>query len=623
MSEKANNYFSRITVFCLCLNLSMTHFVINAQQPAVERNPLVENTNSAVPVKTDDEIAGERVKLYYFRNAATLATLLTAVTEQSGSLFKNLIVQNASEDEIILYGPKKERVAARRIIVTLDLPRPGINMDMWGVQISSRNPQRLAEVMFKVRSIIDETQQDIRKTFTLLQESTRRVIKDKKVTGANDNKAIDSDFKDFLECKLGYTQALDTSRPLSFTDILLLMIAPENPGEAIKQIAEDFAKSAAGFQTWKNDPQYKDYIKNLPAEAHPPLERFFKSRGLEYANGQWLDSNNQTSVKSLQSRAAIARFAYEYKRLVHEPDKFSPYYLQQAAETVNSRMQNSLDALRADLQDLFIIPTLFKIQKAVRDSKDVEYALVGKTSVATLSGISTEVSSSTVSTFEERPPLKLSELLTKATSLSGQISPFDPVQNTVGALPLSQVIGLIGAIGDENSVWRELNSGVSIGVTPNVLRNMTSAELKLDLKTSGPDNGTKDTSVPPLSRVAKHEVKTNVYVNALDFFDISSFNSESTLGGKRGYVPVVGPIWRGLFYDIPVFGRLFSWKRDPQTVHHESLLLTTSFIMPTVMGVALLYPNQDTDKSENTNCSKSDVDGFVNNLQTKILQLNQ
>jgi hypothetical protein len=92
--------------------------------------------------------------------------------------------------------------------------------------------------------------------------------------------------------------------------------------------------------------------------------------------------------------------------------------------------------------------------------------------------------------------------------------------------------------------------------------------------------------------VSQHDVKTSIYVDALDFFDLSAFASQSTLNGGRGYVPIVGPVWRGLFGEIPVVGSLFSWKRDPQTVFSESLVLTNSFITPTAMGVAILYPTE-------------------------------
>ena len=55
-----------------------------------------------------------------------------------------------------------KRDQARRIISMLDLPLPGVNMQMWGIQISSRKPDDMAEVMRRVRDEIDRTQQAVR-----------------------------------------------------------------------------------------------------------------------------------------------------------------------------------------------------------------------------------------------------------------------------------------------------------------------------------------------------------------------------------------------------------------------------------------------------------------------------
>jgi hypothetical protein len=256
------------------------------------------------------------------------------------------------------------------------------------------------------------------------------------------------------------------------------------------------------------------------------------------------------------------------------------------------------------MQDLFVEPTLENIRGIFRKFKDVEYAQVGKTSVASLSGTATAVTSRSVNAFDVTPPLRLTELLQKASTLSQSVGSFvpKPADNVVGAMPLSQVIGLIGAFGEERSVWRELNAGVSLTITPNVLRNMTSAELGVALQTGDPQAGTRQEGVKPLSRVSQHDVTTSIYVTALDFFDLSAFASQSTLGGQRGYVPIIGPVWQGLFGSIPVAGKLFSWQKAPQSVFSESVVLTNSFITPTAMGLAILYPtertNPDTGKVE-------------------------
>jgi hypothetical protein len=311
----------------------------------------------------------------------------------------------------------------------------------------------------------------------------------------------------------------------------------------------------------------------------------------------WVDGGD-VDQRAQHARIAVLEFALHYGQLIHAPQRFSPYRLQQSAEILNTRLQAATDALNLDMQDLFVEPTLDRIREIARHFKDVEYAQVGKTSIASLSGLTADVTSRSVNAFDVTPPLRLSELLQKAQTLTQSVNPFvpNPADNVVGAMPLAQVIGLIGALGEERSVWRELQSGISLTITPNVLRNMTSAELKVVLRTGDPQVQAPPQGVKPLSRVSQHDVTTSVYVEPLDFFDLSAFASQSTLDGGRGYVPIIGPVWRGVFGEIPIAGKLFSWTRSPQNVFAESLVLTTSFITPTSMGIAVLYPTELTDE---------------------------
>lgn len=303
-------------------------------------------------------------------------------------------------------------------------------------------------------------------------------------------------------------------------------------------------------------------------------------------------------------KAALLDFALHYGRLVHDPDKFDPYYLQQSSGTLNGRLQTAIDALNEDIRDLFVNPTLDKIRVIAAGFKDVQYAQVGRTTVSSLSGTPTIVSSKSVNTFESMKPLTLTDFLSGAKGIMDSTTPFVPnaaKTNMLGTIPFAEVLGLVGALGQDRSVWRELNSGVSFTITPSVLRNMSSAELNVVLETGDPvAPGTQQSGpgVRPLTRVSQHNVTTKVYVNALDFFDLSAFGSQATLSGERGYVPIIGPFWRGLFGDAPVIGELLSWKKPPKTVYSQSLVLTTSFITPTSMGVALLLPTDSPDKSD-------------------------
>ncbi len=576
---------SRITLVFVFTALLWPHGLLRAQDATSSPTPETACTGDA---STE---ASEKVKLYYMRKATDIKAILTAAATPSTSVLNGLSINNASDDEIILYGPCIKRRQASRIIATLDLPRPGIMMEMWGVQVTSKNPDKMGEAMALIRQEINRTQQAVRETYGRLEFLTRKYI--------NDN-SVNTEFRDVLQIKLGYTSALSDDHPFSLADILLRMTAAHDPGGATANIANDlndFLKKR--YRTYVDELNKRSgKVKNqkIAIETRAPFERFFRERGLARFEDTWAEDKEGVDLKKKARIAQIAvlNFGLEYGRLVHQPQSFDPYRLQHASEALNSRLQVATDALNLDMQDLFVEPTLDRIREIVRKFKDVEYAQVGKTTVASLSGVTAIVASKSVGAFDVTPPLTLSELLTKAKALTEGVTPFVPnaADNVVGAMPLTQVIGLIGALGEDRTVWRELSAGITLTITPNVLRNMTTAELKILLKTGDPQVGTPPDKVKPLSRVTQHDVDTSVYVNPLDFFDLSAFASQSTLDGGRGYVPVIGPVWRGLFGEIPIAGKVFSWKRGTQNVYSQSLVLTTSFITPTSMGIAVLYPTE-------------------------------
>ena len=174
------------------------------------------------------QVAGQKVKLYYMREATKINAILTVIAAKPGSALEGLIVANASEDELILYGNDQKRAFARRIIATLDLPRPGIVMEMWGIQISSRKPDEMAKVMARIRQEINNTQQDVRDAYRELGRSTRRNIGDEK---------LEEGFTSVLTEDLFYRSALSLDRQLSVADILLRLIADKTPAPDIANIA--------------------------------------------------------------------------------------------------------------------------------------------------------------------------------------------------------------------------------------------------------------------------------------------------------------------------------------------------------------------------------------------------
>ncbi|MEZ5422153.1 MAG: hypothetical protein R2682_03540 [Pyrinomonadaceae bacterium] len=412
--------------------------------PVTSPSPTDAPTNtckiSSTPNNRDD-LGTDIVKLYYLREAVNIKRVLQTL------LPTNLCISTVTDDQLILYGTARDRMSARRTVAALDLPRPGINLEMWGIQISSPDPDKMARVMIHVREIIKQTQTDVRETYLQLQKAVLQVIPDDK---------LDKTFKLLLTDDLGYEAALDANRTFSLTDLLLRMTAADDPAQAAADVAnmlDKFGKEVQKqqFKSWKDDPKeqkkHKQYLALLP-NNRIPFKRFFRLRGLTPKKNSGTECNTdedscwtsteEAKATAWRGRAALLDFALNYARFVHEPQKFSPYHLQRSAGVVNDRLQNTVDALNADMEDLFLVPALIKIQSVVADFKDVDYAQVGKTTVASLSGVKTTVTSKAVSAFDVTPPLSLSAWLTKAETISNSVATFDPAENVVGALPLTR-----------------------------------------------------------------------------------------------------------------------------------------------------------------------------------------
>ncbi len=82
--------------------------------------PIVPNTTTS-RAETTEEKGTQTIKLYYFRDAATLKTILNEVKTQEKW---DMTIQTSSDDEIILYGKSAERKSAYRVIAAMDLPVP-------------------------------------------------------------------------------------------------------------------------------------------------------------------------------------------------------------------------------------------------------------------------------------------------------------------------------------------------------------------------------------------------------------------------------------------------------------------------------------------------------------------
>lgn len=535
--------------------------------------------------------------------------------------------QSQGTDTILVIGPPDKVSMARRLLVTVDIPRAGVNLDLWGIQISSDSPRRLAEFLDCIRGDIDVAKARVRETFQRLAAFAESQIRPADFDPAFYELFTGQPLNDSLAepaGRLAYTNALSADRPLSLTDILLRLTAARNAGEKNRQLANSL------LHWLESDPDFGEEVIRRRKEGHPPFERFFRFRGLAWReprssgppsrlNGPdgkvrtnppsgWYDPElpslpdrpgtpgpddvppTQANRYASMSRIALLRFALDYQDYVERPTQFAGYYLQNAADALNGRLQLGATALSLDIRDLFLTTTIKRIRDKVRDFDGVSFSQVGQTTLATLSGSAASVTGTSVNAIDYTPPLKLGDVVERANKISSSAGGFFPAAAIPEGLPAAQLFGLVAALGEDRTLWRELNAGVSLEVTPNILRDQRSAELELKIDIGSPEAGTREKGVPPLSRVSQHTVKTKVYVDSLDLFDFSTFSEQVTVDGGRSRLPIIGHIWQGIFNDIPVIGDLFSWKNSPKKRYHQSLILANSMITPTIIGVAYLYP---------------------------------
>ena len=483
---------------------------------------------------------------------------------------------------------------------------PGIKLQLWGVQISSTDPERLAQTMVKVRQEIDLTQQLMRKTYKILQVRLAEKLQNKE--DFFEERDID------LVTKLGYENVLEADRSISLLDLVVV-------GNLVKDPLAFYKKTYKNFVALENtDDRYKKYFDAMRERNRPPFERFFRSRGLipfcispqkpseSCKNWDWKkrkEEDEDVSLLAQGRKKVMLVFAEQYAIFRKFPKDFKPEKLQQSADVVNTDLSEFSYYFQKDIEDFFVAPTLDNIRDIVKDEKNVKFAQVGRSTVSSLSGVETLINSKSVSTFQLPQSPNLQELLARAEALEQEVAKFIPTETLPGAsgsteiasagpLPISRLIGLAVALSEQTSKPIEAKAGTNLTFTPGILRNLNSAELNIKLEVTAPEfKGTAEEDTIQISRVGKQEVETTVYTQALDFFDLSTFTNQATLDGGRFRIPVIGNIWNAIFDSIPGFGDLFSFSQPNQTVLHESLLLTNSFITPTPLGLGLLYNPKD------------------------------
>ena len=617
----------------------------------------VEAVNNKKSCKeTEEAVSFETVPIFY-SNPSTITAQLNLLDNPAGSYCGQVMgVDSGSPNSIMIYGSRDGRDRIKRYIGNFDLPRERVHMDLWAIQISSANKAQLSDVMDQVKRQVDQTSEAMQLTFKEFSElSSMTVISPDQ----------EREFR-----TMGFGNLFQDDPRLSLIQMLLRNSMAEDPlknyDSASRKICSFFAgnSNAMRFRLYNNHEgrTLKTYNNQRIFNTDPkrayrrPFQGFMSLAlhqqfddtsltpkcgdgviGMSYEEALALkpddalrDPKKKHAVRVAlgleRRRNALKRFARTYQNYRTKPStKYNPAELAENASIVDGMISPIVDAINRDVESYFIQPTLLKIREIVARNRGVEYAEVGRTTIAGINGNEVTVKSGTTSTFDEVTPLRLSDWLKNAQAEQTNVKAMLPnllgvnlegadSQSLLGKLPAPQaeavaLLSALSALSKQEVSWQALTSGITLKLTPIVMRNQAQATVNVDLSTAYPafesadkktDSATNPTSsatnptstevkLRSLSRISQSKVDTKVYVNTWDLFALSSFNNQTTITGRRWYVPLVGTIWEGAFGDIPVLGEWFSFKRPPQNVQHQSIILANTLIVPSAMGMASFY----------------------------------
>lgn len=621
-------------------------------QAAAHAQQAAPNTSPAQTLVQCPEGGYENVSVFYLDSSEVLIKDVMLAMKPTVGCGQVVGFNIGSTRSVAIYGNPEGRASLRRSIGSFDLPRERVNMDLWAIQISSASPAKLTDVMGQVQRVVDQTREAMQETYKQLSDLSYRDTKlnpakhgvfDLRTLGFSEAIAlgVEPPNLSLTQMLLRLNFAEDPIGNYNRAAVNICEFFAKKADDPKFKLFNEFEGrelKAYDVQRIFNDDPPRAYRRPFQGFMTVGLKQKFPNSGQPFCGDGAIkeeDDKDREERALVRRQQAILRFAMEYYQFQENRQTYDPSNLAKTASVVDGMLGGAVDAINRDIEAYFIRPTLFKIRQIVGRSRGVEYAEVGRSLIAGINGQNAKVVSGTISSFDEPTPLRLGNWLNNAKGYLGENGSVPkvlsnlkgPNAGTLGALapsmgtsniplvssllstlPTQSAAALLAALSEEEVRWQSLSSGIQLDLTPTLMRDQTQAEVKVNLTIADPstldsDKDSKDptqynniqfrgsdsTQMRPLSRISKSIINTKVYVNTMDLFALSSFNNQTTITGRRWYVPLIGTIWEGAFGDIPVVGGWFSFKRAPQNMQHQSIILTNTLIVPSAMGMASYF----------------------------------
>ncbi len=581
-----------------------------------------ETPDILVPVSSevDDSPVCETVRLHYVREPRALQRLLEPV---KAALAPDVNVA-ASEGLsltplVVLAGPRSQVDDLKRVIATIDVPQPQVRLDLWTFQISGGDAQvvagRAQEARETVRTVGDLMRGYLRQLEACArasqQHNQERAEKaQQQASTSRDDEASDTepcfsikmnvvDLGDLLpgQSTILITPSARGPHPLSLTETLAtLLMMPPAGGLSWRQTLEQHLSQSLG--RWldglsRQDPAALAVWRSLvdTKSTVPATELSTLLSNTIMASQEGPPDSQEASVTPLLpgtllhifddaaylklTQQTIGNFLLDSRTQARDWRALAPDRLSRRAADVDVVLQAAERALAADVEAIFLRPLLDRLRAIAGSSGQSGLASTSSTSIVVLGGTQATVTGSARSYFELNAPPEEEQ----------------PVAVAQGELPVMPLVTLAESLrtADEPRVWGSMTEGTELTFTPHILPGGAAAELQVAVTVAHKDaevtvEGVEEPTTAPLSRVAEHTASTSVYVNALDLFSLSSMMLRTTQPRAKSSVPVLG--------QLPVLGEMFRFGRSPLIVHHESVLLVYSTILPTGQDLGALLDFQ-------------------------------
>jgi hypothetical protein len=475
------------------------------------------------------------------------------------------VVEDLGFGRLLLHGTRCQNAQMKRALARIDVPWPGVQLNMWAIQISGQEHSSVSEEVHKIRAWISDT----RKGIVKVQRELKRLA------------AVESfpcEWSDDLP-RPSFAEPLLPAELLSVNEALLLLSLRGDGSERIGSLAKDLVANSGALQM-RTERLKRCGPESAEADGgRPPFERLRETLA-EYRAPEVC----RALRRFYKWYYAVRELRYEDATVEPDDEKNQEIrlnHVEHARDVADRVLRALIDAYAADMEDLFFDPLLEKIRAEECMSKRGEgTAIVGRTRIVVTSGMVADLLPEIQSYIETTPPRPfgndLLELLSPAKKSGKGAS---GAERLLSELPQGEAALLAAAlVAAPEPRYAKVAPGIAINVVPAVFPDESAARLTIDARFGvnveelDPKARKDPWTQPPPAGIISHHVRTDVTVGVFDLFDISSFSMDVTTPQRARLIPILGR--------LPILGPVFQWPLPDETVHHESIILVNTVILP-------------------------------------------